>query len=243
MDINRMTETVQTAIMNAQSIAVREQQQEVDEAHLFLALLEDTGSLMNSIIEKTTISVSELNDELQQILAKKPRVSGSGVEQGKLYITNQLQRVLAEAEKSMKQFKDEYLSVEHILLATASLPSEIGKLLKAKGVNLQSLLKIIKEIRGNQRVTTQSPEGTYEVLKKYGRDLVEEVQAGKVDPVIGRDSEIRHVIRILSRKTKNNPVLIGEPGVGKTAIVEGLAWRIVRKDVPEGLKDKTIFLS
>ena len=241
MDINRMTETVQTAIMNAQSIAVREQQQEVDEAHLFLALLEDTGSLMNSIIEKTTISVSELNDELQQILAKKPRVSGSGVEQGKLYITNQLQRVLAEAEKSMKQFKDEYLSVEHILLATASLPSEIGKLLKAKGVNLQSLLKIIKEIRGNQRVTTQSPEGTYEVLKKYGRDLVEEVQAGKVDPVIGRDSEIRHVIRILSRKTKNNPVLIGEPGVGKTAIVEGLAWRIVRKDVPEGLKDKTLF--
>ena len=241
MDINRMTETVQTAIMNAQSIAVREQQQEVDEAHLFLALLEDTGSLMNSIIEKTTISVSELNDELQQILAKKPRVSGSGVEQGKLYITNQLQRVLAEAEKSMKQFKDEYLSVEHILLATASLPSEIGKLLKAKGVNLQTLLKIIKEIRGNQRVTTQSPEGTYEVLKKYGRDLVEEVQAGKVDPVIGRDSEIRHVIRILSRKTKNNPVLIGEPGVGKTAIVEGLAWRIVRRDVPEGLKDKTIF--
>src|SRR3954470_12570626 len=241
MDINRMTETVQTAIMNAQSIAVREQQQEVDEAHLFLALLEDTGSLMNSIIEKTTISVSELNGELQRILAKKPRVSGSGVEQGKLYITNQLQRVLAEAEKSMKQFKDEYLSVEHILLATASLPSEIGKLLKAKGVNLQSLLKIIKEIRGNQRVTTQSPEGTYEVLKKYGRDLVEEVQAGKVDPVIGRDSEIRHVIRILSRKTKNNPVLIGEPGVGKTAIVEGLAWRIVRKDVPEGLKDKTLF--
>ena len=236
-----MTETVQTAIMNAQSIAVREQQQEVDEAHLFLALLEDTGSLMNSIIEKTTISVSELNDELQQILAKKPRVSGSGVEQGKLYITNQLQRVLAEAEKSMKQFKDEYLSVEHILLATASLPSEIGKLLKAKGVNLQSLLKIIKEIRGNQRVTTQSPEGTYEVLKKYGRDLVEEVQAGKIDPVIGRDSEIRHVIRILSRKTKNNPVLIGEPGVGKTAIVEGLARRIVRKDVPEGLKDKTLF--
>jgi ATP-dependent Clp protease ATP-binding subunit ClpB len=241
MDINRMTETVQTAIMNAQSIAVREQHQEVDEAHLFLALLEDTGSLMNSIIEKSTISVSELKDELKQILAKKPRVSGSGVEQGKLYITNQLQRVLAEAEKSMKQFKDEYLSVEHILLATVSLPSEIGKFLKAKGVHLQSLLKIIKEIRGNQRVTSQNPEGTYEVLKKYGRDLVEEVQAGKVDPVIGRDSEIRHVIRILSRKTKNNPVLIGEPGVGKTAIVEGLAWRIVRKDVPEGLKDKTIF--
>src|SRR4051794_31329929 len=241
MDINRMTETVQTAIMNAQSIAVREQQQEVDEAHLFLALLEDTGSLMNSIIEKTTISVSELNGELQRILAKKPRVSGSGVEQGKLYITNQLQRVLAEAEKSMKQFKDEYLSVEHILLATVTLPSEIGKFIKSKGVNQQALLKIIKEIRGNQRVTTQSPEGTYEVLKKYGRDLVEEATSGKIDPVIGRDAEIRNVIRILSRKTKNNPVLIGEPGVGKTAIVEGLAQRIVRRDVPDGLKDKTIF--
>jgi ATP-dependent Clp protease ATP-binding subunit ClpB len=241
MDINHMTETVQTAIMNAQSIAIREQHQEVDEAHLFLAMLEDSGSLMASIIEKTIIPVSEMKDELKNMLAKKPRVSGSGVEQGKLYITNQLQRVLAEAESSMKQFKDEYLSVEHILLATVTLPSEIGKFIKAKGVNQQALLKIIKEIRGNQRVTSQNPEGTYEVLKKYGRNLVEEVQSGKVDPVIGRDSEIRHVIRILSRKTKNNPVLIGEPGVGKTAIVEGLAWRIVRKDVPEGLKDKTIF--
>ncbi len=227
--------------MNAQSIAIREQHQEVDEAHLFLAMLEDSGSLMTSIIEKTIIPVSEMKDELQHMLAKKPRVSGSGVEQGKLYITNQLQRVLAEAESSMKQFKDEYLSVEHILLATVTLPSEIGEFIKVKGVNQQALLKIIKEIRGNQRVTSQNPEGTYEVLKKYGRDLVEEVQSGKMDPVIGRDSEIRHVIRILSRKTKNNPVLIGEPGVGKTAIVEGLAQRIVRKDVPEGLKDKTIF--
>ena len=141
----------------------------------------------------------------------------------------------------MKQFNDEYISVEHILLASVSLPSQIGNDFKSKGISLKRVLEVIKEIRGNQRVTSQNPESTYEALKKYGRDLVEEVQAGKMDPVIGRDSEIRHVIRILSRKTKNNPVLIGEPGVGKTAIVEGLAQRIVRKDVPEGLKDKTIF--
>ena len=149
--------------------------------------------------------------------------------------------LLAEAETFMKRFHDDYLSVEHILLAAISLPSEIGNYFKTKGITLKSLLETVREIRGNQRVTSQNPEGTYEALKKYGRDLVAEVQAGKMDPVIGRDSEIRHVIRILSRKTKNNPVLIGEPGVGKTAIVEGLAQRIVRKDVPEGLKGKTIF--
>ncbi|WP_394235441.1 ATP-dependent chaperone ClpB [Niallia oryzisoli] len=241
MDINQMTEKVQKAIMDAQSIAVREEHQEVDEVHLFLALLEDGSSLIHSILEKANVKVVEVKNELQQQLLKRPSVSGSGVEQGKLYITNQLQRVLAEAEKYMKQFQDDYLSVEHIIVAAVSLPSEMGKYMKNKGVDLKSLLQIIKDIRGNQRVTSQNPEGTYEALKKYGRDLVEEVKKGKVDPVIGRDSEIRHVIRILSRKTKNNPVLIGEPGVGKTAIVEGLAQRIVRKDVPEGLKDKTIF--
>ena len=241
MDINSMTEKVQKAIMNAQTIAVREQHQEVDEVHLFIAMLEDDESLILSILEKMNIGVKDIKEGLQQILSKKPQVTGSGVEQGKLYITNDLQRVLAEAEKFMKQFNDDYMSVEHILLASISLPSQIGNDFKSKGISLKRVLEVIKEIRGNQRVTSQNPESTYEALKKYGRDLVEEVQAGKMDPVIGRDSEIRHVIRILSRKTKNNPVLIGEPGVGKTAIVEGLAQRIVRKDVPEGLKDKTIF--
>ncbi|MCQ6274323.1 ATP-dependent chaperone ClpB [Bacillus sp. V3B] len=241
MDINQMTEKVQKAIMNAQSISIREEHQEVDEVHLFLALFEDDDSLITSILEKANVQVVEIKGELQQNLLKKPRVSGSGVEQGKLYITNSLQRVLAESEKFMKQFNDDYLSVEHILLAVVSLSSEVGKMLMEKGIKLKTLLLIIKEIRGDQRVTSQNPEGTYEALKKYGRDLVAEVKKGKVDPVIGRDGEIRHVIRILSRKTKNNPVLIGEPGVGKTAIVEGLAHRIVRKDVPEGLKDKTIF--
>lgn len=164
------------------------------------------------------------------------------MEQGKLYITASLQKVLAQAEKEMDQFEDEFLSVEHILLASVeTASSETGSALKKLGVSRVNLLSRIKEVRGNQRVTSQNPEATYEVLKKYGRDLVEEVRSGKVDPVIGRDGEIRNVIRILSRKTKNNPVLIGEPGVGKTAIVEGLAQRIVRKDVPEGLKDKTIF--
>ena len=241
MDINSMTEKVQKAIMNAQSIAVREQHQEVDEVHLYIAMLEDDESLILSILEKMNIGVKDIKEGLQQILSKKPQVTGSGVEQGKLYITNGLQRVLAEAEKFMKQFNDDYMSVEHILLASISLPSQIGNDFKSKGISLKRVLEVIREIRGNQRVTSQNPESTYEALKKYGRDLVEEVQAGKMDPVIGRDSEIRDVIRILSRKTKNNPVLIGEPGVGKTAIVEGLAQRIVRKDVPEGLKDKTIF--
>jgi ATP-dependent Clp protease ATP-binding subunit ClpB len=241
MDINSMTEKVQKAIMNAQSIAVREQHQEVDEVHLYIAMLEDDESLILSILEKMNIGVKDIKEGLQQILSKKPQVTGSGVEQGKLYITNGLQRVLAEAEKFMKQFNDDYMSVEHILLASISLPSQIGNDFKSKGISLKRVLEVIREIRGNQRVTSQNPESTYEALKKYGRDLVKEVQAGKMDPVIGRDSEIRDVIRILSRKTKNNPVLIGEPGVGKTAIVEGLAQRIVRKDVPEGLKDKTIF--
>ena len=241
MDINSMTEKVQKAIMNAQNIAVREQHQEVDEVHLYIAMLEDDESLILSILEKMNIGVKDIKEGLQQILSKKPQVTGSGVEQGKLYITNGLQRVLAEAEKFMKQFNDDYMSVEHILLASISLPSQIGNEFKSKGISLKRVLEVIREIRGNQRVTSQNPESTYEALKKYGRDLVEEVQAGKMDPVIGRDSEIRDVIRILSRKTKNNPVLIGEPGVGKTAIVEGLAQRIVRKDVPEGLKDKTIF--
>lgn len=241
MDINQMTEKVQQAFMSAQSIAIREEHQEVDEVHLFLSMMEDDDNLIVMILGKAGLQIDAARKELQRILMKKPRVSGSGVEQGKLYITNQLQRILAKAEEMMKQFHDEYMSVEHIILAAVSIPSEFGRYLIKNGITQQVLLKIIKDIRGNQRVTSQNPEGTYEALKKYGRDLVAEVQSGKIDPVIGRDSEIRHVIRILSRKTKNNPVLIGEPGVGKTAIVEGLAWRIVRKDVPEGLKDKTIF--
>ncbi|EIJ81868.1 ATPase [Bacillus methanolicus PB1] len=242
MDINRMTERMQEAFFRAQTMAIQNHHQEIDDVHIFLALLEDENSLIHSIFEKLQLSANDFKNRLESLLAKKPQIIGSGVENGKIYITPVLQKVLAEAESRMKTFKDEYLSVEHILLAAINTDlSAAGQVLKDFRVTNQSAIEAIKEIRGNQRVTTQNPESTYEALKKYGRDLVAEVKEGKIDPVIGRDSEIRNVIRILSRKTKNNPVLIGEPGVGKTAIVEGLAQRIVRKDVPEGLKDKTIF--
>lgn len=241
MNINQMTERLQTAIMRAQSIATENNHQEIDEVHLFLALSEDTDSLIISILEQLHVPIEKFKDELKRLLKQKPQVISS-TEQGKRYITNILQQLLTQAEKQMKNFYDEYISVEHVLLAASTLQqSKVGKILKELGVSTEELLKAIKEIRGNQRVTSQNPETTYQALKKYGRDLVAEVKAGKIDPVIGRDAEIRNVIRILSRKTKNNPVLIGEPGVGKTAVVEGLAQRIVRKDVPEGLKDKTIF--
>ncbi|OIK08347.1 ATP-dependent chaperone ClpB [Bacillus sp. MUM 116] len=242
MDLNQMTERLQKGFLHAQTIAVKHHHQEVDESHLFLALMNQEDSLAVSIIERIGLSASEVEEKFEAELAKKPQVTGSGAEQGKLYITAPLQRLLAEAEESAAKFSDEFLSVEHILLAAAySKKTIFNKILKMYGITPEDIMKAIREIRGNQRVTSQNPEAGYDALKKYGRDLVAEVKAGKIDPVIGRDTEIRNVIRILSRKTKNNPVLIGEPGVGKTAIVEGLAQRIVRKDVPEGLKDKTIF--
>lgn len=242
MDLNKMTESLQNAFVSAQTLAVQHNHQEVDDSHLLLALLEQDGNLAATLLTGIGLNLDNVREALNLTLSKKPQVSGSGVEQGKLYITATMQKVLAQAEKEMKQFEDDYLSIEHVLLAAIEIPgSDSGGAMRNLGVSREKLLARIKEVRGNQRVTSQNPEATYEVLKKYGRDLVEEVRGGKVDPVIGRDSEIRNVIRILSRKTKNNPVLIGEPGVGKTAIVEGLAQRIVRRDVPEGLKDKTVF--
>ncbi|MEH7073711.1 ATP-dependent chaperone ClpB [Neobacillus drentensis] len=242
MDMNRMTERLQKGIMDAQSLAVKKNHQEIDEPHLFISLMEQEDSLICAILERTGLSADRIKKNLIDALAKKPVVTGSGVEQGKLYITARLQKLLVKAEDYAKNFSDEFLSVEHILLAAVySDESELGKISRSLGKKAEHVLQAIKDIRGNQRVTSQNPEAGYDALKKYGRDLVAEVREGKMDPVIGRDTEIRNVIRILSRKTKNNPVLIGEPGVGKTAIVEGLAQRIVRKDVPEGLKDKTIF--
>ncbi len=241
MDFNKMTERLQTALLSAQSIARDNEHQEIDDLHLFLAILNTEDNLVASVLEKIQISSKTFQQELTKALNKKPRVTGSGSGQANLYISANLQRVMTEAEKEMKQFTDDYVSIEHVLLGVYDAKSEVGKILLKLAITKEMLLTAIKEIRGNQRVTSQNPEATYDALKKYGRDLVAEVKTGKIDPVIGRDSEIRHVIRILSRKTKNNPVLIGEPGVGKTAIVEGLAQRIVRKDVPEGLKDKTIF--
>ncbi|NRD78414.1 ATP-dependent chaperone ClpB [Bacillus sp. BRMEA1] len=242
MDLNRMTERLQKALMDAQNLAIRNNHQEIDEPHLFIALLDQEDSLIGSIFKNLGVPEEKIKGSLLNSLGKKPQVTGSGLEHGKLYITSKLQKLLVNAEDQAKNFSDEYISVEHILLAAARTnDSEMYKTIHAEGLTFEDILSAIKAIRGNQRVTSQNPEAGYEALKKYGRDLVSEVKAGKVDPVIGRDAEIRNVIRILSRKTKNNPVLIGEPGVGKTAIVEGLAHRIVRKDVPEGLKDKTIF--
>ncbi|MED3962410.1 ATP-dependent chaperone ClpB [Niallia taxi] len=237
-----MTERVQQAFTDAQALAQAENHQEIDDVHLFLAILERPDNLLSSVLEKLNKDTDKFKQNLVEEMNKKPRVSISGNQQSTIYITNVLQQLLTEAEKEREQWDDDYLSVEHILLAAFSVPnSAVGKLFNKIGINSQGFRISIKDIRGSQRVTSKNPEATYDVLSKYGRDLVADVKEGKLDPVIGRDNEIRHVIRILSRKTKNNPVLIGEPGVGKTAIVEGLAQRIVRKDVPEGLKDKIIF--
>ncbi|MGI8385464.1 ATP-dependent chaperone ClpB [Robertmurraya sp. P23] len=241
MDFQSMTERVQVAFSEAQALARKSNHQEIDEAHLFISLFKEQDSLATMIIERLQLSVDPYLDQLEQIRKRKPEVL-SGNTQTNIYITSLLQKLLLQAEKEKDALEDQYMSVEHLMLAAASIQeTTFSQYLKKHKISKERLHEVIYEIRGNQKVTSQNPESTYDVLNKYGRDLVEEVKKGKIDPVIGRDAEIRNVIRILSRKTKNNPVLIGEPGVGKTAIVEGLAQRIVRKDVPEGLKDKTVF--
>lgn len=242
MDLNQMTERLQKGMMDSQLLAVQSNHQEIDEPHLFVSLINQHDSLINTILNKVNVPPQKVVEMLKNEISKIPQVSGSGAEQGKLYISARLQRLLVKAEELSANFSDDYLSVEHVFLAAFYTDhSVLNTFLKTFGLSADKILQAIKEVRGNQKVTSQNPEATYDVLNKYGRDLVADVKSGKVDPVIGRDTEIRNVIRILSRKTKNNPVLIGEPGVGKTAIVEGLAQRIVRKDVPEGLKEKTIF--
>lgn len=239
MDINKMTERTQQAFIGGQELAKDRGNPELTELHLLKTLMEQDESLLIRILSDSDKTVSRFEIELNKELNKLPEVSGSVAQ---VYMSASLQQLLTVAEKEMQVWEDEYLSVEHILLALLKEKKpNINRLFSTCGIDYDRAKQVIHDIRGNQRVTSQNPESTYEVLKKYGRDLVAEVKSGKVDPVIGRDTEIRNVIRILSRKTKNNPVLIGEPGVGKTAIVEGLAQRIVRKDVPEGLKDKTVF--
>ena len=239
MDFNAMTERTQQAFIGGQELAKERKNPELTELHLLKSLMTQDESLLIRILTEIDQTLTRFETELNEELNKLPEVSGSA---SQVYMSNSLQSVLSAAEKEMKSWEDEYLSVEHIVLALLKeAKPNIRKLFTDYGIDYGKAKQIIQSIRGNQRVTSQNPENTYEVLKKYGRDLVAEVKAGNVDPVIGRDTEIRNVIRILSRKTKNNPVLIGEPGVGKTAIVEGLAQRIVRKDVPEGLKDKTVF--
>ncbi len=242
MDLNKLTQKAQEALQGAQEIALRHGNAEVDGEHLMLALLEQADGLAPRIMERMEVSVPEFKARIEEQVERLPRMTG-GTEAGKIYVTQRLNRLLIRASDEAKRLKDEYVSVEHILLAFVEegKASPTGKILKDMGVDRDRFLETLTQVRGNQRVTSATPEGAYEALQKYGTDLVDMARKGKLDPVIGRDSEIRSVIRILSRKTKNNPVLIGEPGVGKTAIVEGLAHRIVRGDVPEGLKDRTIF--
>ena len=238
MNINKMTEKLQKGLMEAESFATSMNHQEIDTPHLLKALLEDLDGLVPRILTKAGYPVAEIKLELETLLNKKVKVSGGT----QPYISGDLNRVLLKADDYARAWKDDYMSVEHIFLAILdSQAYEMKQFIKKFNLNKEEIKEIISNIRGNSRVMTQNPEATYEVLEKYGRDLVEDVREGKIDPVIGRDEEIRRAIRILSRKTKNNPVLIGEPGVGKTAIIEGLAQRIVRQDVPESLKDKTIF--
>ena len=231
MDFNRFTEKLQEAVRSAQGIAVRHGNQQVDLEHLLLALLEQEGGLAGSILARAGVNVDGLAARLRSDIDRLPRVSGTTGGPDQVYVTSRLSKILVAAEDEAKKLKDEYISVEHVLLAVDA---------RVLGVDRDRLMQALREVRGSQRVTSQNPEATYEALERYGRDLTKLAAQGKLDPVIGRDEEIRRVIQVLSRRTKNNPVLIGEPGVGKTAIVEGLALRIIRGDVPEGLKNKRI---
>ena len=235
-----MTERVQDALNAAYSKALSEHNSQTAPEHLLAALLEQDNGIAPEIVREAGVDPRVLEQRATEAIGRLPRLTGSGAESANVTVSPELTRLFSAADNEAKQLQDDYVSVEHLLLALASSSGAVGKLLRDAGLSRDKLLQALREVRGNQRVTTQNPEGTYKSLERYGRDLTQEAERGKLDPVIGRDDEIRRVVQVLSRRTKNNPVLIGDPGVGKTAIVEGLAQRIVRGDVPEGLKDRRI---
>ncbi|MEK7285241.1 MAG: Clp protease N-terminal domain-containing protein, partial [Chloroflexota bacterium] len=238
MDPKRLTEKTGEAIVAAQRRAVEHGHAEIDVEHVAAALLAQGGGTTESVLRALGAAPQQLLGAIEAELGRRPRVSGGGVQVG---ASARLGRVLQQAQREMEALGDEYVSTEHVFLAMLDDTGFTGQQLRRLGIVRDRVLSALREIRGNQRVTDQDPEGKYQALEKYGRDLTDLARKNKIDPVIGRDEEIRRVIQVLSRRTKNNPVLIGEPGVGKTAIVEGLAQRIVRGDVPEGLKSKRIF--
>jgi ATP-dependent Clp protease ATP-binding subunit ClpB len=243
MDLSKFTQKSQEALSDAQKKAISFGHSDVDVEHMALALVEQKEGLVARLLTKMDINPVELASQIQSELSRKPRLGGPGYDPTRIFLSQRLSRILVDAEKEAERLKDEYVSVEHVFLELIkNAPNtSLAKIFSGVGLNRQNFLQALNSVRGNQRVTSATPEGSYEALARYGRDLVKAARDGKLDPVIGRDEEIRRVIRILSRKTKNNPVLIGEPGVGKTAIAEGLAHRIVRGDVPEGLRERTIF--